>query len=127
MPRRPAHKLCALYAFQKVRPKSAADGWAFFTRLWTTAECSGKLATPTTSLEGEASGTNSVRVLTVCGYLLFWSREGGGQNHWCISYWRSCAAIDHGLFVLNAQKSIRRNLFLLGVDSLFGTRSFNLF
>ncbi|KAJ4484390.1 hypothetical protein C8J55DRAFT_559550 [Lentinula edodes] len=76
-------------------------GPAYFTRLWTNAARSGKSATPTTSLEGEPSGTNSVRVPTMYGYLLFRSREGGGQNPLFTSYWRLFAKTDLELIVLN--------------------------
>ncbi|KAH7875423.1 uncharacterized protein C8R40DRAFT_1265159 [Lentinula edodes] len=87
-------------------------GQAYFTRLWTSAERSGNSATRTTSLEGEPSGTNSVRVPTVCGYLLFRSREGGGQNPYHISYWRLFARIDLELFVLNSCNSLKIVVFI---------------
>ncbi|KAJ4478780.1 hypothetical protein C8J55DRAFT_561149 [Lentinula edodes] len=97
---------CALCThFGKRAQNRRRMGQAYFTRLWTSAERSGNSATRTTSLEGEPSGTNSVRVPTVCGYLLFRSREGGGQNPYHISYWRLFARIDLELFVLNEKPS----------------------
>ncbi|KAJ4469372.1 hypothetical protein C8J55DRAFT_492083 [Lentinula edodes] len=99
---------CALCThFGKRAQNRRRMGQAYFTRLWTSAERSGNSATPTTSLEGEPSGTNSVRVPTVCGYLLFRSREGGGQNPYHISYWRLFARIDLELFVLNSCNSLK--------------------
>ncbi|KAJ4478767.1 hypothetical protein C8J55DRAFT_561137 [Lentinula edodes] len=97
---------CALCThFGKRAQNRRRMGQAYFTRLWTSAERFGNSATRTTSLEGEPSGTNSVRVPTVCGYLLFRSREGGGQNPYHISYWRLFARIDLELFVLNEKPS----------------------
>ncbi|KAJ3885358.1 hypothetical protein GG344DRAFT_70607 [Lentinula edodes] len=97
---------CALCThFGKRAQNRRRMGPAYFTCLWTNAARSGKSAIQTISLEGEPSGTNSVRVPTMCGYLLFRSREGGGQNPLFTSYWRLFAKTDLELIVLNISSS----------------------
>ncbi|KAJ3911262.1 hypothetical protein F5877DRAFT_73321 [Lentinula edodes] len=97
---------CALCThFGKCAQNRRRMGPAYFTRLWTNVARSGKSAIQTISLEGEPSGTNSVHVPTVCGYLLFRSHEGGGQNPLFTSYWRLFAKTDLELIVLNISSS----------------------
>ncbi|KAJ3873771.1 hypothetical protein F5051DRAFT_431913 [Lentinula edodes] len=104
-------------------------GQAYFTRLWTNAARSGKLAIPTISLEGEPSGTNSVRVPTVHGYLLSWSCEGGAQNRWDTSYWRLFAKIDLELSVLYGCNSMKisSSHYVLINDKKASPRAFCVF